>query len=124
MWWGVVGALQVLLVLAAAGGLGWLLALAVTGWLQLPQPRTPYVGALPVPTALAVGGLALGALLGALVRLVARRGSRRRGAKVRRRLHVAIAHVARARVLAPVERVLREHRETREHLAAAGVLRR
>ncbi len=124
IWWRVVGALQALLVLAAAVGLGWLVALAVTGWLQLPQPKTPYVGVLPVPTALAVGGLVLGALLGALVRLLARRGSKRRGRKVRARLYAAVELVARARVLAPVERVLREHRETREHLAAAGVLRR
>jgi len=120
LWWRVVGALQAVLVIAAAVGLGWLIALGVTGWLQLPQPRTPYLGPLPVPTLLAVGGLALGALLGLLVRLVAGRAARRRGARARSRLHAAIEVVARSRVLAPVEAVLRDHRETREHLAAAG----
>lgn len=124
LWWRAFGGLQVLLALAAAIGLGWLLALAVTGYLQLPQPRTPYVGPLPLPTLLAVGGLLLGALLGVLARVLAGVGARRRGARARSKLHAAIEQVARGRVLAPVELVLRDHRETREHLAAAGVHRR
>lgn len=124
LWWRAVGGLQALLVIAVAVGLGWLIALGVTGWLQLPQPSTPYLGPLPVPSLLAVGGLALGALIGAVVRLAARGAARRRGARARARLHAAIEQVARQRVLAPVEAVLRDHRETREHLAAAGAARR
>ncbi len=123
LWWRAVGALQAVLVVAAAIGVGWLIALGVTGWLQLPQPRTPYLGPLPLPTLGAVGGLALGALTGVLVRLLAARGARRRGARARARLHEAIAQVARARVLGPVEDVLRDHRETRGHLADASTRR-
>ena len=120
LWWRLGSAVQALLVVAAAVGLGWLIALGVTGWLQLPQPRTPYVGPLPAPTLLAVGGLALGALTGLLVRVIARRAARRRGRRARSRLHAAIEQVARARVLAPVEAVLRDHREARTQLAKAG----
>ena len=120
LWWRFGGALQAVLVITAAVGLGWLIALGVTGWLQLPQPRTPYLGPLPIPTLLAVGGLVLGAVIGVLVRLVAGRGARRRGRRARTRLHAAIEQVARQRVLAPVEAVLGDHRETREQLATAS----
>ena len=124
LWWRAVGALQAVLVVAAAVGVGWLVALGITGWLQLPQPGTPYLGPLPVPTLCAVGGLVLGALIGALVRVVAARGARRRGARARSRLHASIEQVARSRVLGPVEGVLRDHRETRGHLAEATAARR
>ena len=121
LWWRFLGAVQAVLAVSAAAGLGWLLAVAVTGWLQLPQPRTPYVGVLPVPTLLAVGGLLLGAVLGLVVRAMAGVGASRRAARARRRLHESIELVARQRVLAPVETVLRDHRETRAHLDAAGL---
>ena len=124
IWWWVLGFVQAVLAIAAAVGIGWLIALGVTGWLQLPQPRTPYWGSFPIPTLLAVGGLLFGALLGMFVRILAGFGSRRRAGRVRKRLHAAVEGVARQRVLAPVEVVLRDHRETREHLAAAGVHRR
>ena len=123
-WWRAVGALQAVLAIAVAVGLGWLIALGITGWLQLPQPRTPYVGPLPIPTLLVLGGLLLGVLIGALVRVLAGVGSRRRSAKTRARLHAAIGQVAEQRVLAPVGAVLRDHRETRTHLAVAGPIRR
>ncbi len=115
-WWRVLGAVQWLLALAAVVGLVWLVALAVMGWLRLPEPATPYLGPLPWPTLLLVGGLVLGALLAAVVRAVAGPASRRRGERVRRRLADAVAAVARERVLAPVEAVLADHRATREAL--------
>ena len=124
LWWRAIGALQAVVAIGAAVGLGWLIALGVTGWLQLPQPRTPYAGPLPVPTLLAVGGLLLGALVGVLVRVLAGVGARRRAARARTRLHAAIAAVAEQRVLAPVGSVLRDHRETRAQLAAAAAGRR
>ena len=59
-WWRVLGALQLLLALAAVVGLVWLVALAITGWLKLPEPGTPYLGAIPVPTLMLLGGLLIG----------------------------------------------------------------
>ena len=51
VWAGAVRFLQWLLILAAVGGAGWLAALAVLGYLQMPEPSTPDVGGFPVPTA-------------------------------------------------------------------------
>jgi GTP-binding protein EngB required for normal cell division len=118
--WRLLGALQTLLLLAAVVGLGWLVALAALGWLKLPQPETPYWGPMPVPTLMLVGGLVIGALLGALVRLWAGAGARRRGARVRSRLHDAVAEVAHQRVLDPVSAVLADHRAAREALRRAS----
>jgi GTP-binding protein EngB required for normal cell division len=118
--WRLLGALQTLLLLAAVVGLGWLVALAALGWLKLPQPDTPYWGPMPVPTLMLVGGLVVGALLGALVRLWAGVGARRRGARVRSRLHDAVAEVAHQRVLDPVAAVLADHRAAREALHRVG----
>ncbi len=59
-----VGAVQWLLLAAAVAGLGWLGALAGLDALRLPVVEPPTWGRVPVPTALAVGGLVLG-LLGA-----------------------------------------------------------
>jgi GTP-binding protein EngB required for normal cell division len=119
-WWRAVGAVQVVLALAAVVGLVWLVALAVTGWLRLPEPSTPRLGPLPWPTLLLLGGALLGLALGALVRTLSRVGARRRGAAVRARLHAAVERVARERVLAPVTVVLADHRATREALERVG----
>ncbi len=117
VWWSVVGALQVLLAVAALGGLVWLVGLAVMGWLRLPEPSTPSLGPLPWPTLLLVGGLLLGFLIGVVVRALARSTGRRRAARVRRLLREAVAAVGRQQVLGPVEQVLADHRATREALA-------
>lgn len=116
-WWVVAGWLQRALALAAVAGLVWLVALGVTGWLRLPEPGTPYLGPLPVPTLLLVGGLVIGALLGVLVRAAAGPAARRRGRRVRRVLLDAVDGVAQQRVIAPVAAVLDDHRSTREALA-------
>jgi hypothetical protein len=115
-WWRVLGVAQLVLATAAAVGLVWLGALAVMGWLRLPEPSTPYLGPLPWPTLLLVGGLLVGFLLAVVVRAVARPASRRRADRVRRRLMTSVAAVADERILAPVERVLADHRATREAL--------
>ncbi|MFZ2501673.1 MAG: GTPase, partial [Nocardioides sp.] len=50
IWAGLVRVLQWLLILAAVGGGVWLAALAVMGYLKLPEPVTPMVRGLPLPT--------------------------------------------------------------------------
>ncbi len=119
LWWSVVGALQLLLAVAAVVGLGWLMALAGLAWLQLPAPPTPSVGVLPVPTLLLVGGLLGGVGLAAVSRVVAARGARRRVHTISLRLRDRIGQVARTQLVEPVQAVLARHRATREQLDAA-----
>jgi hypothetical protein len=115
-WWSAVAAAQLVLAVAAVLGLIWLLLLAVTGWLKLPEPGTPYVGPIPLPTLMLLGGLVIGALLGVLVRLVSGPAARRRGEAVSKRLGTAVRAVAEQRVVAPAEQVLADHRATRDAL--------
>jgi hypothetical protein len=117
-WWRVVGAAQWLLTAAAILGGAWLIVLALLGALRLPEPRTPYVGWLPLPTLLLLAGLVLGLLLGVVVRAVASAAARHRGARARARLLDAVAGVATTRVIGPVREVLADHRATREALEA------
>lgn len=119
MWWSVVGALQWLFGLAVIAGVGWLTAIAVVSWLQLPELPTPTVGVLPWPFVLLAGGILLGLLTAGVSRGLARVGARRRAALVGRRLRDAIAEVARERIVAPVDAVLTRHRRVRELLDKA-----
>ncbi len=119
LWWTLVGAAQLGLAAAAVVGLVWLSVLGVLAWLQLPPPPTPTQGYVPLPTLLAVGGLAGGVLLAALSRALAAVQARRRVHAIALRLRTRIADVARAQLLDPVRAVLAAHRTTREHLDAA-----
>lgn len=116
LWWRVVGAVQLLLAIAAVVGGLWLVALAVIGYLQLPEPPMVRVGEVPLPTALLLGGLGLGLLLALVGGWFGRRGARRRRRRAEARLREAVAGVARERVLEPVAAVLRDHRTVRRTL--------
>jgi hypothetical protein len=116
-WWRVLGALQLVLALAAVVGGLWLLALFVLAWLQLPEPPLPRLGQVPWPTVLLLGGLVAGLLIALVGGRFARWGARRRRRRTQRRLHDAVAVVARERVLDPVGEVLAAHRRTREAIA-------
>lgn len=118
-WFGLVAGLQWLLATVALLGLVWLAALTVFGWLSVSHFRTPRVADIPVPTALLVGGLVLGFLLGLLVRAIGRRRAAARRARTRERLIAAITTVVRERITKPVEEILALHRTTRETLARA-----
>ncbi|MDQ6656819.1 MAG: YfjP family GTPase [Actinomycetota bacterium] len=120
LWWRVIGVVQWLLAAAAVVGLGWLLVLAILGWLKIPEPKTPYLGPLPWPTVLLIGGAAIGLLLATSLRPVINAGARRRGQQVRRQLDVALGQLAQQRVVQPVQQVLADHRATREALAAVA----
>ncbi|GAB3311726.1 ABC transporter [Epidermidibacterium keratini] len=118
IWWRVVGVLQWLFALTAVAGLGWLLVLVVLGWLQL-NVDTPAWGPIPIPTLLLAGGLVLGLVTTALMKIAARIGARRRRERVRDRLYRAIGDVADKQIIEPVAAVLAAHRRTRELLDAA-----
>ena len=120
LWWAFFNLLQWLLALAVVLGLLWLAVLAGMAWLRLPEPGTPRVGILPVPTLMLLGGLVLGLAFSALARPLARIGARRRRAVIARRLRDSVGVVARGLIVAPVQSVLDRHRTTRERLDAAA----
>ncbi len=103
-WWGAVGALQALLLVAALVGALWLLALVGLAYLQLddvvPLPR---VERIPLPTLLLVCGLLAGALLAVVVRPLTRLSARRRGRQAHRALLRQVEQVAEVELFAPLE---------------------
>lgn len=119
LWWRLFGAAQLVLGLVAVLGFLWLAVLVVMGWLALPEIDTPRLGPLPYPLLMLVGGLLLGLGLAALARALGRRGARRRGRQIRRRLTEQVAAVAGERIVGPVRAVLARHRLTRESLDLA-----
>ncbi len=99
------GGVQWLLLTAAVAGLGWLGVLAGFDALRLPLAEPPAWGRVPVPTALVVGGIALGLLVAGLARVAAALGARRRARRVTAALRAAVAEVADRLVVAPVAEV-------------------
>lgn len=119
-WWRVVGALQWLVTVAAAGGLGWLVLGYVLRALGLPALENPRLGEVPWPTVLLLGGLLAGLLVAALTRPVARWAARHAGQRAERRLTTSVGSVGEKYVLDPVWAVLARYAEAREALRDAG----
>ncbi len=119
LWWRAAGAVQWLLVLAATVGAGWLLLLGVGSYLRLPDPPTPDVAGIAVPTLLLVGGLLLGLLLAVVGRLSAKGGAAMRRRRAESRLRSSIEKVADELMLAPVEAELARHQRARAALDRA-----
>jgi hypothetical protein len=119
-WWQAVRSLQMLFLLLAVAGAGWLAVLAGLGYLQLPHP-VPHLGQAPVPTVLFVGGLLLGLLTALLVRPFVAAGARRRAARARRSLDEGVRGVAERQVLAPLAE---QRRSAAEFCTAVGAARR
>ena len=117
-WWAAVRVVQYLLVACAVVGFLWLVVLGVLRWLGSQQPGTPYLGSVPLPTALFAGGLLLGALLGWVASSLVRRGARKRRAEAVDELRAAVGDVAWQRVMGPIAAVLEQHRTAREALAS------
>jgi hypothetical protein len=120
VWWFAVNVLQWVLGLVALAGLIWYAVLWGFALLQLLRPETPSVGILPLPLVMLVVGVLVGIGLGVLSRWWARVGARHRRTVVAKRLTESVATVADEHILIPVDEVLMRHRETREHLQAAG----
>jgi GTP-binding protein EngB required for normal cell division len=119
-WWQPVNALQWLALLAAVAGFAWLGALALAAYLQLEVPPAPDVEGFPVPTLLAVGGVAAGLAVALLTAPFVRWGANARARRARRRLQSAIATVAHERVAEPVRAEIDRHTAFRAAVAAAG----
>ncbi|HEY7273790.1 MAG TPA: ABC transporter, partial [Actinoplanes sp.] len=110
--------LQWAFVLAAVGGLGWLIAGYAVRALGLPPLIYPKVGYVPLPTLMLLGGLALGMLLWLLLKPFVNWGARRARRRAEQRLRAAVTDVAREYVVAPVREVLNAYAQAREALTA------
>ncbi len=121
-WWTAANAFQLALAVAAIAGAVWLGLLAFGAYLRLPDVPTPDIAdtGIPYPTAMLIGGLLLGALLGAVFRRLAALGARRRAAAVRGNAELAVVQVARDLVVDPVERELAARRRLRDVLTTAA----
>jgi energy-coupling factor transporter ATP-binding protein EcfA2 len=119
-WWaGAVRAVQWVLIVAALLGGVWLAALAVMGYLRVPEPSTPDVGPLPLPTLLLLGGVALGVLLALVCRWLVSATARRKAAVADRKLRAAVHEVADELVVQPVKAELAAYDAVRTQLATA-----
>ncbi|MBD8868889.1 YfjP family GTPase [Nocardioides donggukensis] len=119
-WWaGLVRALQWLLILSAITGGVWLGALAVMAYLRAPDPGTPAVLGVPLPTLLLLGGVLAGVLLALLSRVLVSLTARSRAAAADRRLRAKIRTVCVELVLSPVEAELSSYDQVRHGLSAA-----
>jgi hypothetical protein len=119
LWWRLVGLIQYVLVACTLVGFAWLAVLGVLRWTGQSPPEPPYLGPLPMPTVLFVGGLVLGALVGWAAAALVRQGARRRRTEAVEELRTAVGEVAWSRVVAPMARVLAQHRAAREALSGA-----
>ncbi|MFD6681384.1 GTPase [Micromonospora parva] len=120
VWWRAVGGVQWLVTLAAVVGLGWLVLGYALRVLGLPALDNPMVGAVPLPTALLLGGLLAGLLVAALTRPVVRWAARRARARAEQRLTARVAQVGDEYVLTPVRIVLGSYAQARDALRDAA----
>ncbi|MDQ3785395.1 MAG: 50S ribosome-binding GTPase [Actinomycetota bacterium] len=117
-WWRVASALQLLFAAIALTGFAWLALLFGFEWLQLPDPPTPEVARIPLPTLLLLGGLAAGLLLALIARALAHLGAKRRARSARRKLLEGVGGIADSRILEPIQA------ELAAYIALCGALRR
>ncbi|MGA9747911.1 MAG: ABC transporter [Nocardioides sp.] len=120
IWWQLVRLLQWLLLACAVVGGVWLGALAVMGYLRLPEPATPDVRGFPLPTVLLLGGVVAGVLLALVCRVLVRWTARSRARAADRRIRSAIGEVADRLVLEPIDAEVAAYRATRDGLAVAA----
>jgi GTP-binding protein EngB required for normal cell division len=118
VWWRALGLVQVLLAAAAGVGFAWLALIGVLDWVRSAPSHVPFLGPLPMPTALLFGGLLIGGLLALGSRVVVDVSARRHRQRLAGQLRVAVTEIATVWVLDPVRDVLSDHREARESLAA------
>ncbi|MGD7707941.1 ABC transporter [Microlunatus sp. Y2014] len=119
-WWQVVRVLQWVLVAAVVAGLGWLAVDLVLLYLQLPPLPDVRWQQVPVPTLLVVGGVIGGLVVAAASRIGVEVGARRRAARARKQLGLAIAEVTDELVIEPVRAELARHDEVRQLAVTAA----
>jgi len=102
LWWRVAGVAQMIATAAMVIGLLWLLVIGVVAWFKLPDLPSPHVGAVPLPTLLAIGGGVVGLLIAGISRWASGVAARRRAGQARRRLRDSIESVADELVINPL----------------------
>ena len=112
-WWAVASLLQWTATAAMTVGLLWLVLIGVVAWFGLPDLPTPGLGAVPLPTALALGGAAMGLLIAAIARWAAAVSGRRRARTARKELRRHVDEVAQRLVVDPLDHELAELRRLR-----------
>ena len=115
-WWRLVGLFQTLLAIAVAAGAGWLLLIALLGWLRIDEVvPLPEIEGIPIPTWLFLGGITAGVALAILARLPISAGASRRAGQASRALRDGVEKVCEELIANPVEREL----DVRERFCAA-----
>ena len=102
-WWALQSVLQALACTAAGIGLAWMLALLVLGIGAPTAPSAPTVGGPAWPGVLALGGLAVSALLSLAVTTVPVRWGDRTADRARHRMTDTVRATVRGQVLDPVQ---------------------
>jgi hypothetical protein len=124
-WWRAADAAQRVAAAIALVGLAWLLVLVGLGFLRLDDVvPLPDVEGVPVPTALVLGGIALGLLVALVARIANHASARRRARGAERVLRRRVAEVADARILAPIQGELDAHDAFCRALQTAGAEQR
>ncbi|MGI9015501.1 MAG: dynamin family protein [Euzebya sp.] len=121
-WWRPLSVVQRLfLAVAVLGGL-WLLGIALAqAFLLLDvDPFTPYVGTVPLPTALLLGGIGAGLLAAGLARLVASAAGRRQAMRATTQLRTSVAAVAEDQVMDPLRTMLADAQQVTDLLDVAA----
>lgn len=131
-WFGLVGALQWLLLAVLVVGLLWVAAIVLLRYLGVGPVWTPQVGpvpaeppwpalpAIPWPVVLLAGAVLLGVLLALAAGVAARVGAARRRRRTRRRITEAIGAVVGASVLDPLAARTADAREYARAIARAA----
>lgn len=119
LWCRGVRVLQWVLFLSALVGAGWLGVLALTAYLQMPEPGTPDYRGFAIPTLMLALGVLTGLALALFSRVLISIGSKSRARRADKRLRAAVSVVAEELVIAPVAAELAAHRQTWEGLRTA-----
>lgn len=118
-WWHLINTLQIAVAVAALAGLAWLGLIALAAYFRIPELPTPEYREVPIPTGLALGGLAIGLLLAFLAGRFAAVGAKRRARAVRKEAERQVGVVANEMIVNPMQEELDRRKDLRSQLETA-----